>query len=259
MDEIQSEFLKLNEKLNFQINSNFHLISSLIDDSDKSLKLDEYRYRDDIYIIHSMPKTATTSVGDAIIKLGLSELDHQWHPELYKKNSDIIEYCNLIIGKYDDFSDIAESDKKLVIRLYLKIIDSIKEYNLFTDYPIGHIKIDPFVKKILFPKCKMIWCERNVDSWLESVKKWELLHFDIYPNAKERWNEKNICYTKEKLVAKYLYNKHRLSSLKKNFPNDILFRDIESEWDELCSFLNVDIPNFDFPNVNVNRSNINEK
>lgn len=210
-----------------------------------------------IYIAHTMPKSGSTSLGDALILLNKASVDHQWRPELYEKFKNVIDSSNILISDFLHYSLIPEYIKYSIRSMYSELMEEISEYNLFTDFPIGHIKIHPFIKKILYPKCKLIWNDRELKTWLKSVEKWELLHPENYKDGNVRWGvdrEKTI----DEMLFKYNSERTKLEELQKDFPDDILFRDIGDQWSDLCVFLDVETPEFDFPVSNVNQGSLRE-
>lgn len=215
-------------------------------------EIDDFRLRTDIFIVHSMAKTGTTSIGHALITLGLAKQDHQWHPELNDKFKVTIDDCNKIVKKYEFFDDIESEIKSLIYTAFKPFISEIADYNLFTDFPVGHVRIDPYVKKILFPKCKLIWNDREIDSWINSIKKWEIKNIAVFPTANKRWSQEQESITSQRLKNRYHIEKKRMINLQKSFPNDILIRNIDSGWSELCSFLALELPKEKFPVSNIN-------
>ncbi|MBL4587664.1 MAG: hypothetical protein JKX84_11510 [Flavobacteriales bacterium] len=125
------------------------------------------------------------------------------------------------------------------------------EFDAMTDLPVAR-----FYRELdkEFPNSKFILTTRNEEEWLESCRnffaegnhqffKWMQLHFDMYGTN-----------TFDKEMFQSAYRKH-IADVKQYFcsrPNDLLILDIPNGdgWEKLCSFLEQEIPNIEFPNTN---------
>lgn len=133
-----------------------------------------------------------------------------------------------------------------------KEMSTIEKYDFLCDYPM------PMIYKSLDEKydLKFIYTDRNNDSWLNSVR----AHY--LRNTVEKSTEEGLDYRKEAwgiidfdeeiFIQKREEYHNQAIEYFKDRPEDILFLNIsEGEgWESLCSFLNVDVPNVDFPHEN---------
>lgn len=206
----------------------------------------------DVYIVHSMPKTGTTSLAKALISLGVGEKDHGWMPSLVDKYKVEIDASNRLLQPFNRVDEVPGKLAGLVVSLMSDFVDEVSTHNIFSDFPVGHVRISPVVKKVLFPRAKLIWIDRDLDSWVNSVYKWEKTHPDVYPNFDVEW--KDFSQKKQKLVHRYNRERKKICSLYQEFPADILITNIESGWEPLCAFLNVDVPEKEYPHANAAKS-----
>jgi len=199
------------------------------------------------YIVHSMWKTGTTSMAKALIQLGISDKEHGWQQELGHKYRGRILAANRMLNGYNSILNIHPNVVNAVRVALSGLPEELDDYSIFSDYPIGHTFIHPFVKKILFPNSKFIWIDRDIDAWVKSVKKWKELKKEILKPETTKFESDS------KLQEKYSLKKQELKKLAKDFPNDVLFMELSDGWRPLCEFLGVDIPDFIFPFENENK------
>jgi len=202
----------------------------------------------DCYIIHSMWKTGTTSMAKALILLGFSDREHGWKENLGKKYEERILAANRMITSYDSISHIHPNIKSAVQVALSGLPEELNDHSIFSDYPIGHTFIHPFVKKILFPNSKFIWIDRELDSWVKSVIGWKELKKDVL-NLESSTSENDAT-----IKSEYFAKRLELEKLAKDFPQDVLFMNLSDGWEPLCKFLNVNIPDIPFPFENKNKN-----
>lgn len=182
-------------------------------------------------------KSGSTSVGIALVMLGYKDMG--WNPKLFNEEQYIlISDSNRFSYEYFKDSIYTEQNNNIIEDLR-KILDFVtkktKQYESFSDSPIGHEFIDPVLKKILWIDAKFIFLQRPLKDWITSTKK----HYK-YPDTLscEYFRKKRELY-----IARY-----RL--IEKYFPEDVLYYDLGSGWESICNFLNVEVPNQEFPYVN---------
>ena len=116
-----------------------------------------------------------------------------------------------------------------------------------------------------YPNSKFILTIRPLEDWLRSVERWEskrLLHKKLataikrndVKKAKHYRNQLKTSFNKKVKIRHYRRYKKEIRKFFKDKPDQFLeLRICEGEgWPELCSFLNLDQPNVDFPRKNVN-------
>jgi hypothetical protein len=124
-------------------------------------------------------------------------------------------------------------------------IDASKKYNSFSGgMSICYKQLDE-----LFPDSKFILSTRELESWIKSCSRW----FRRISNSEIRKAifKGHTRFNNEIFVE--VYNEH-IANVKKYFKGrDILIFDIEKDgWNELCGFLNKELPNRGFPHENIN-------
>jgi len=170
-----------------------------------------------------LPRTATTSLATALNLLGVNTLHsaHYIHPDIiYDLNHSIYE-------NYDGLCDTPF-------------------FNLYKEYD----------KK--FPKTKFIYTIRPKDKWLISFE-------NLYKADYNKWsNNTHLHHIKlygqkefDKEIWGDYFDKHNegVVSYFKGREDDLLIIDItnntsEENWKQICDFLNLPIPNIQFPNIN---------
>lgn len=170
-------------------------------------------------------KTGTSTLGDALIKLG------------YK-----------VVGAR---LDLTESLKKGHIKPAIQLA---KRFDALQDVPwaLLYKELDN-----AFPNSKFILTERNEDKWLNSILKhfgnrhWDM-HEWIYGKGVAKGNE--IIYRN-----KYRNHNKEVKQYFNNRPNDLLVMSFENgdEWEKLCDFLNIPVPKTKFPHSNKGKHNYN--
>ena len=120
-----------------------------------------------------------------------------------------------------------------------------------------------------YPNSKFIFTIRPLEDWLTSIQNWKLSKcYDTYTfikNNEQKYLElaklikksrrtiKKEQFNKKHRIRHYRRYKKEIRKFFKDKPNQFLeLRICEGEgWPELCSFLNLDQPNVDFPRRNV--------
>jgi len=204
---------------------------------------------DRVYIIHSLWKTGTTSVGRALVLLGIGDQDFGWRQQLGEDYAERMDAVNLAMAPFSFFSEVTESTKQYVLETMDGFVAETTGYTIFGDYPVAHTHLHLFAKKILFPDAKFIWLERDLLSWTDSVRRWELKHPHLYPHAEALWKNYDREFEDKRQAREF--QRELVINFKKEFPDDILITSVHREWTDLCNFLHVPVPNLAFPVENV--------
>lgn len=170
-----------------------------------------------------LPRTATTSLHKAFEILGYRS-KHSFHT----LNPNIISDINHIsYDMYDSYCD--------------------------TPYYYLYDKIDN-----KYPNSKFILTYRKIDDWLDSFER-------LYKQDGHKWsNNTNLHhinffgqkeFNRDLWTTKYYEHHENIEKYFKNRETDLLKIDItrnssDVNWKFLCEFLEKDIPNKDFPNIN---------
>jgi hypothetical protein len=169
-------------------------------------------------------KTGTSSLGLAYEKLGFKHKG--WSEELYEE------------FKQNKFDNI------------FKIID---KYDAFEDGPWHDINFIILDKK--YKNSKFILLERDNESWIKSVEYHTSPKYNIN-NIKDKYLDYRWLKDRESLITEKIkwknkkYKKIKEYFIQQNRYNDLLIMKITDGWPPLCKFLNVPIPNCDFPKIN---------
>jgi len=223
-----------------------------------------------VVMVHSMPKTATSSVGWALELLGYYDCGSKW----------IMTYPSA--GKLDAATDLVKDYKigQVPDNVKSKVHELLKEFkadtdtslnktqwrrqdgsvdsdtskhpfeicNSYSDYPLGHASgLNLNLKLTLWPDGQFIWIDRDFDSWHESYVSWEILKKGHAPKC-----------SKDKLESFVDARRQEIVELQKLKPKQVLIVDLATtmDWDHLLPFLPVQKgcapPVDEFPSVNVN-------
>lgn len=187
--------------------------------------------KDKVFVI-GFNKTGTTSLKRALITLGYNFLSEN---RLY--SSKIFEEIH-----NKNFSSLEKH---------------LKNYNAFKDRPWNHPGVYQYLDN-KFENAKFILTLRDVDSWLNSYKKWNLsvnLHKQAYYKTISK-----ICYNVDDFLSdeqtmKEVYNRTNNNIIEYfKDKNNLLVLDLEKGdgWEKLCPFLNSDMLQTKFPHANKN-------
>ncbi|RLA53813.1 MAG: hypothetical protein DRR42_03670 [Gammaproteobacteria bacterium] len=208
-------------------------------------------YEERVVIIHSPFKTGTTTIAGALVVMGFADMDHGFHRDLNRAYKPQIDKANRLAIKFDSFEAFRSKRGKKVITLMQGLLEHTEGYKIFGDVPFGHLRIHPFVKKLIMPNARFIWIDRDEDAWFKSAQKWHLAHPEIYPGADKSWAE-NPAGEKRKLIRLRENGFKEFRKLQKVFPEDCLVISLEkdAQWQPLCDFLNLPVPTAKFPVLN---------
>lgn len=134
---------------------------------------------------------------------------------------------------------------------------------LETSYALSDIPIPQLIKKLdsAYPGSKFILTLRDEDAWLSSVKK----HFDPNHNPQQKFWDcdpfTHIIHQKiygqttfDEEVFREAYRRHNLMVMEyfRDRPEDLVVLNMSSggRWEDLCSFLEVPIPQEEYPKKN---------
>ena len=105
----------------------------------------------------------------------------------------------------------------------------------------------------MYPDSKFIYTWREYDPWIKSALKLSRnLHREKY---NEDMSEKQLSSVRQDREWYWQHNKESMLEFSKNNPNFLIMRICDGSndgWEKLCNFLEMDIPNVDFPNVSSN-------
>ena len=124
-------------------------------------------------------------------------------------------------------------------------IQRINYYDAFQDnpWPMFYKELDR-----LYPGSKFILTTRHPRNWIKSAKK----YFGYYESAAEVWIYGGVgtpIKNQKRFLQRYKKHNREVRDYFKNRPNDFLEIDLGKGhgWQEICSFLDQDIPNTAFP------------
>lgn len=206
-----------------------------------------------VHIIASPFKTGTTSVGEALLELGVGSYAMPYTGDLLDRFADVIKPLNALALERQGFRKF-ESDHGERVRADLAdLVKKVAPYDVFPDAPFGHTHLHPFVRKALAPEARFIWVNRDRRDWLSSVENWETSHPEIYP-AHTDWTERPKR-RRSIMRSRWRVEYTQFKRLRRVFPDHCL----ELEWSDLgdftalAAFYDMPVPDRAFPRSNVSR------
>ena len=204
-----------------------------------------------VHIVVSPFKTGTTSVGRALVKLGVGHRIMPFDGDLLAAWLPVIRKANAWAHTSQGFTDFRDSHAEATRSELAGLTEALVPYDVFADAPFGHTHIHPFVRKVLAPEAVLIWVNRDKESWIASVRNWEETHPDIYPKH-QAWRQKPI--RQAQVRARFWRKNYRdFKRITRGCPDDCLelgWSDL-SGFDALAGYYGVPVPPEPFPRENV--------
>lgn len=215
--------------------------------------VEDGRIRRPVHIVASPFKTGTSSVGQALLDLGVGTRGMAYAGPLLAQMRPRIGPLNRLAQASDGFRDFAAAHGDRVVADLADLVTGVAPYDVFHDAPFGHTHIHPFLRKVLAPEARFIWVNRDPDDWLASVRNWEENHPEVYPRHAD-WQRRGA--RRGRLLLRRWREGHRdFRRLRRAFPDDCL----ELNWSDLAGFgalarfYGLPAPDRPFPSRNVSR------
>ncbi|CUH82614.1 sulfotransferase [Tropicibacter naphthalenivorans] len=206
-----------------------------------------------VHIVCSPYKTGTTSVGHALLALGVGTRAMKHNRVLLQKIQPALRDLQKLADKSQGFRAFHAEHADRVKDELAELVSCIAPYDVFQDAPFGHTQIHPFIRKVLAPQARFIWINRARKDWMASVQHWEETHPEIYPDHTE-WAT-NASARRKKMHKFWRRQYRNFKRVRRSGPQQCL----ELEWDDLndwtalAAFYGVEAPQIDFPKSNVSR------
>ena len=206
-----------------------------------------------IHIVASPFKTGTTSVGQALLDLGVGTRDMPYDGNVLTKFQDLILPLNELAQERQGFRKFEQTHGDRVRADLAGLVKKVGPYDVFHDAPFGHTHLHPFVRKALAPEARFIWVNRDRMDWLKSVENWEITHPEIYP-AHTDWTEAPKR-RKSVMRKRWRIEYNQFKRLRRVFPEHCLELDWSDlgDFTKLAEFYGVPVPEQAFPRRNVSR------
>jgi hypothetical protein len=207
-----------------------------------------------VHIAASPYKTATSSIGKALIAIGVGSRDMGYRPRLLQKNRMLFREMNDEVEGVANLGAWIAASSAMVRDRLAPLAKAIQPFDVFSDAPYGHTHIHPAIRKALTPGARFIWVNRPFEDWIDSVRHWEIAHPDTYQNH-GLWETDPAAKIRR---LRRLWDRHYIQfrHVADAFPDDCLeieMSDIKT-YDRLCAFYGVPVPREAFPEINVSRS-----
>ncbi|WP_424941100.1 sulfotransferase [Aliiroseovarius sp. S253] len=203
-----------------------------------------------VHIIASPYKTGSTSVGKSLIALGVGHSEMPHDGALMKALKPTLRHYRKQTRNVQDFRSFEAAEKGKILEHFKPLVAKAARHDIFHDAPMGHTHLHPFIRKIIAPEARFIWVNRDSEGWLESVRKWETSHPEIYRNHEVWETEPEVRIANRLKFWKRHHDAFR--ALADTFPEHCL----ELQWSDLKSysalakFYDVPEPKDAFPHTN---------
>ena len=204
-----------------------------------------------VTFIASPYKTATTSVGKALITLKVHRSEMPYKRGMLARHRDTFRQANRIAGSVRTARRFFETHVDEVRQVMAGVMPDVSPYDLFSDAPLGHVHLHPFVRRAIAPDSKFIWVHRDEADWIASVRRWEESHPDLYPRH-VHWTTDPPRRPRE-LRGLWKRSLKHFVALEEMFPHDCLQIGIGDlgDYEKLAAFYGVDAPEKPLKRYNV--------
>ncbi len=210
-----------------------------------------------IHVVCSPYKTGTTSVGKALVRLGVGQRDMTHNAKLFQKVRPLFRDFNARAVESASFRAFARDHGAEARAVFADLLVEISAFDVFHDAPIGHGQMHVFLCKVLAPQARFIWVRRARADWLRSVRNWEETHPDIYPRHGDWARTPKLCAQQR---VDQLKQQHRqFKRIRRYDPASCLelnWSDL-NDWTALARFYGVEPPEAEFPRFNISESGAN--
>lgn len=205
-----------------------------------------------VTFVASPYKTATTSVGKALITLGAHEKEMPYKGKLLREYRHLIKAVNTLARETRSARYFLEEQGDDVRLLMADFTPHVLKYDVFADAPLGHVHLHPFVRKAIAPQGKFIWVNRPEEDWINSVRRWEEGHPEVYPKH-TLWSEEPDRRPRE-LRRLWQRNMAYFNALAEVCPDDCLQIEMSDlqDYTKLAAFYGVEAPSEKLKRYNVN-------
>ncbi|AWM13010.1 hypothetical protein DI487_03455 [Flavobacterium sediminis] len=169
-------------------------------------------------------KTGTSSLGKAMLTLGFR-----------------------VCGSLKEGYGYKDSDKAFPEYLMEQAQPLFDKYDAFQDTPWFLLYKELYYR---FPEAKFILTIRDEEKWIKSMQG----HFgkNSYPYHDYIYEDSDMFSDSEKYIQVYKQHNSSVREFFKDKPKQLLEINLKEDdkWEKICTFLNVKVPQRDFPHVN---------
>jgi hypothetical protein len=207
-----------------------------------------------VHVAASPYKTGTTSLGRALVTLGVGREQMPYRPDLLRSHRETLRQFSRLAQKSESGDAFLEAHGAELRRTLRDFTRALAPYDIFPDAPFGHIHIHPLVKKALAPRARLIWIHRDFDEWIDSVRRWEEGHPEIYGDKIAQWAE-DPDGRRTRMREFWIHHLRRFRKTARAFPGDCLELDLAQldTMDALAAFYGLDAAGKPFPRRNVSK------
>ncbi len=204
-----------------------------------------------VHVVCSPYKTGTTSVGKALVRLGVGQRDMGHDRDLLRAIRPELRDLNRAALQASSFRAFARDHGAEVRTRMAGLVRAIAPYEIFHDAPFGHGQMHVFLRKVLAPEARFIWVNRDEADWLRSVRHWEETHPETYP-AHTEWarNPEARAEAKRRLWKQQHRQFKRIRRYDPAACLELDWSDLR-DWSALAAFYGLAPPSEDFPCANV--------
>lgn len=207
-----------------------------------------------IHVAASPYKTGTTSLGHALVALGVGTAQMPYRPQILKDHKAAIRRYNRAAETAESWAAFEAEHGAAALADLAGFTRAVSAWDVFPDAPMGHTHLHPFLRKLIAPRAKFIWLNRDIPDWVASVRKWEEGHPDLYKARAADWA--SDPKRRRRGLRRAWERRHaRFRRLAEAFPEDCLELSLDdlATMDPLCAFYGLPATGQPFPRRNVSR------
>jgi hypothetical protein len=196
-------------------------------------------------------KGGTTSVGRALELAGINSdvcMSLDRHSLISEDELGLLLSVNGFLEQFKSFLMIPKHIKLEINSLFGEMLHRLSDgFDVFSDVPLGHETIHPYIKKIVFGECRFIFLERDRDSYVKSARI-QLLNSKLqeHSHCEKMINIAPLIFDSISW-NNYIKWRSRYLDLSRLFPKEVLFMKVSDGWSPLERFLGFDAPKIPFP------------
>ncbi|MCF2870960.1 hypothetical protein L0664_07775 [Octadecabacter sp. G9-8] len=202
------------------------------------------------YIVASPFKTGTSSIAKALVLLGAGCAPMPYRGDVLADIGPSVQQAHWLVRPNMSFDAFRARHGDEIRAAFTGLLAVCDGFDIFHDAPIGHSHLHPFILKTLMPRARLIWVKRPKAGWLESVRKWEVAHPDVYPHHAKWHTDKDDMVAQK--IRRRMVARRGFAAFRRACPDDAVVLDWADlgHFDRLANFCGRKAPDEPFPHCN---------
>ncbi|SLN69068.1 sulfotransferase [Roseisalinus antarcticus] len=207
-----------------------------------------------VHVVASPYKTGTSSLGHALISLGIGSAEMPYRGDLLKTYRPAFRPLNWTANQAPSARDWIARNGDRAARDLRGLTRALAPYDVFHDAPFGHNHLHPILRKALAPRARFLWINRDYEAWVDSVRRWETGRPELYASRAAQWRD-DPKGRRRALRRSWNQRYARFLQLAEEFPEDCLELQLErmDDMGPLCAFYGIENTGQSFPKRNISK------